>query len=95
MEKRIGFVGIIISDRARSAPLVNAVLSEFGALIAGRMGLPCETAGVNIITLIVRTDTDGLGALTGKLGEVPGVTVKSALAPVPPEAACPKSQHRP
>lgn len=86
MEKRVGFVGIIIADRAQVAPRVNAILSDFGDIIRGRLGLPCETAGVNVITLIVRTDTDRLGALTGQLGELPGVTVRSAMAPLPPNS---------
>ncbi len=80
MNKRLGFVGIIIEDRKKAAPEVNRILSEHGELIAGRMGLPYKEKHCSIITLIVDATTDELGALTGKLGGVEGVNVKSALA---------------
>jgi putative iron-only hydrogenase system regulator len=46
------------------------------------MGLPHATRELNIITLIVDATTDQIGALTGKLGMIPEVTVKSTLAKV-------------
>lgn len=80
MDKRIGFVGIILEDRERSSPLVNRVLSAFADLIMARVGLPCRERGIAVITLVVEATTDELGALTGKLGALEGVSVKSALA---------------
>ncbi len=78
--KRIGFVGIIVERRRESGPLVNRVLSDFGDLIMARVGLPDRCRGVSVITLVVEATTDELGALTGRLGELHGVSVKSALA---------------
>jgi putative iron-only hydrogenase system regulator len=49
-------------------------------MIIGRMGLPYRERNVSVISLIVDGTTDELGALTGKLGNLPKVTVKSALA---------------
>jgi putative iron-only hydrogenase system regulator len=80
MDKRLGFVGIIVEDRIHAAPTVNAVLSEHAPLIVARTGLPYEKRGVSIITLIVDATTDELGGLTGRLGQIPGITVKSALS---------------
>lgn len=80
MEKRLGFVGIIIHDRAAEAPVVNDVLSEYAPIIHGRMGLPYEKRGCCVITLIVDATTDEVGQLTGKLGMIDGVTVKSGLS---------------
>lgn len=77
-EERLGFVGIVIEERA-SAPLVNEVLSCFGDIIRGRMGVPDAQSGEAVIGLIVRGGNDKLGALTGRLGNLPGVQVKSAL----------------
>jgi len=79
MEKRLGFVGIIIHDRKKAAGRVNTVLSTFGEIIAARMGLPYAQKNCCVITLIVDATTDELGALTGKLGAIDGVSVKSAL----------------
>jgi putative iron-only hydrogenase system regulator len=80
MEKRLGFAGIIIQDRRKTAPRVNEILSEFGDIIVGRMGLPYHKRNCCVITLIVDATTDELGALTGKLGLIDGVFVKSALS---------------
>lgn len=77
-EERVGFVGIVIEDRA-AAPEVNAILSSFGDIIRGRMGVPDQQSGDAVIGLIVRGTNDQLGALTGRLGNLPGVQVKSAM----------------
>ncbi len=79
MTHRLGFVGIIVEDRATSAEKVNAILSEYGNSIIARMGLPNADESASIITLIVKTDTDELGKLTGKLGMLNGVSVRSAM----------------
>jgi putative iron-only hydrogenase system regulator len=83
MEQRaVGVVAIIVKKRSTGAPDVNGALTEFGDIIVGRMGLPYAARGLNIITLIVDATTDQIGALTGKLGMIPDVTVKSTLAKV-------------
>jgi putative iron-only hydrogenase system regulator len=79
MEKRLGIIGIIITDRFKAAPAVNEILCEYGTIVVGRMGLPFKDRGVNIIDLIVEATTDEVGALTGKLGMLEGVRVKSLL----------------
>ena len=80
MEKRLGFVGIIIEDRETNAPEVNELLGDFGGIIVARMGVPYEKRSCSAITLIVDATTDELGVLTGKLGNLPGVSVKSMLS---------------
>jgi putative iron-only hydrogenase system regulator len=80
MERRLGFVGVIVEDRKTAASAVNKVLSDFGEIIAGRMGMPYAKKNCCIIALIVDATTDEVGALTGKLGLIKGVTVKSALS---------------
>ena len=79
MEKRLGFVGIILENRKENAPKVNGILSEYSELISARMGLPYREKNCSVITLIVNATTDEVGALTGKLGKLAGVSVKSAL----------------
>jgi putative iron-only hydrogenase system regulator len=80
LKKRLGFAGIIIEDRRKTAPRVNEILSEFGDIIVGRMGIPYYKKNCSVITIIVDATTDELGALTGKLGLVDGVSVRSALS---------------
>jgi len=79
METRIGVIAILVEERQTAVPRVNELLSEFGQAIMGRIGLPCREKGVSIIAIIVEGTTDQLGALSGKLGMIPGVRTKSLL----------------
>ena len=58
---------------------VNRILGSFAHIIRGRMGIPDQESGEAVIGLIVKGGNDELGALTGKLGNLLGVQVKSAL----------------
>ena len=77
-ERRIGVIGLVIENREQ-APKINSILSAYGEVIVGRMGIPYRERGLSVISLIVDGSTDEIGALTGKLGQVSGVQVKSAL----------------
>lgn len=79
MEKRIGVVAIVVKDRKAASPKVNQILSEYGEIIIGRIGVPYREKKISVIALIVEATTDELGALTGKLGMLPQVEVKSVL----------------
>lgn len=78
--KRLGFVGIIVEDREKSSGEVNDILSQHSNLILSRTGLPNAKGNTSIITLVIDATTDELGILTGKLGNIQGVSVKSGLA---------------
>ncbi|MDD4146086.1 MAG: iron-only hydrogenase system regulator [Clostridia bacterium] len=79
MGKRIGIVAIIIEDK-ESVPEANSILSEYASIIIGRMGIPYKEKHVNVISIIVDGTTDEIGALSGKLGNLTGVTAKTVLA---------------
>ena len=81
MEKRIGTILIVISDREVVAK-VNQLLSESALLILARQGLPMREYGLHFISLIIEGTTDDISALTGKLGRIAGVEAKSQLAKV-------------
>ena len=78
--KRLGFVGIVIDDRGKCAGIVNEILSQHSELILARTGLPNAKGNTSVITLVIDTTTDELGILTAKLGNIPGISVKSGLA---------------
>ena len=80
MEKRLGFIGLIIEDRFKNAANVNTLLSEFGDIILARTGVPCPERNCSAISLVIDASTDRLGSLTGKLGRIQGVSVKSMLS---------------
>lgn len=78
---RVGVIGIVIEDR-HVVGHVNQILSEHAEMIIGRMGLPHQTRDISVISLIVDGTTDQVGSLTGKLGNIAQVTVKSALTKI-------------
>lgn len=83
---RYGFVGIIVPHELGHGPEIQRILGDHAELIQGRMGLPhLEEDTLAVITLIVRATPDELGSLTGRLGRLKGVTVKSGLAPLKDE----------
>lgn len=77
MEKRIGTVIIGIGNR-EAAPGVNAIISKHSDIVIGRLGLP-RTEGMSLINLVVEGTTDEIGSLTGQLGKLDGIEVKSAV----------------
>lgn len=81
MEKRTGFIGIIVEQK-ESAAFLNQLLSRHSAIIRGRIGIPNRENDSGVIGLIVEGSNEEIGLLTGKIGNLAGVTVKSALVPV-------------
>ncbi len=78
MEKRIGIVGIVVEDLS-SVEQVNDILHEYSSLVIGRMGLPYKEKKVSVISLIVDGTNDEISSMTGKLGRISGVSVKSMI----------------
>ena len=79
MEKRIGVIGIFLTDFSL-AEKVNELLHQARNMIIGRMGIPCKDQGIMVISLIVNGTTDEIGALTGRLGRIDGVSVKTGIS---------------
>lgn len=78
MEKKIGTISILINNRIIVED-VNNLLSGFGDIIVARHGIPLREEGIFIISLVVKSQTDTINALTGKLGRLKGVKVRSIL----------------
>ncbi|MBT3241729.1 MAG: CopG family transcriptional regulator [Bacteroidetes bacterium] len=78
MEKRIGSVLILITDKS-VAQALNNLISNYSEIIIARQGLPVHSTGDGIISLILEGTTDQISALTGQLGRVQGVVVKSVV----------------
>jgi len=78
-EHRLGVVAVFVESRIETAPKVNAVWGDYAAIIVGRMGIPYRERDVSVIAVIVDGTNDEIGAMTGRLGAIPGVDVKSAL----------------
>ena len=76
----IAVLTLIVKDRQTAAGAVNEELTRSGDLVVARMGLHYRERSIHIITLVVDATNDQIGALTGRLGQIPGVTVKAAMA---------------
>ena len=72
---RLAILGIIIENRD-SADRVNAMLHEYGEYIIGRMGMPYPARSVNIISVIMDAPETAISNLSGKLGQLQGVSAK-------------------
>ena len=82
METRIALVGIVVSNHD-SVPELNALLSEYGSYIVGRMGIPYREKKVSIISIAMDAPNDVISVLSGKIGMLPGISTKTVYAKVP------------
>ena len=78
MEKRIG-AAIILIENKNAVESINAILSAHSSIILGRQGLPLRDKGISVINLILEATPEEIGSLTGKIGNLEGVQVKSVL----------------
>ena len=77
-DTRLGFVGIVMEDRAVAKP-VNELIGQFSNVVRARIGVPDADSKAAVIGLIVEGTNEAIGAMTAKLGNIKGVQVKSAL----------------
>lgn len=78
MQNRLAVIGIVVEDLKR-AKAVNAILHKYSDIIVGRMGIPYRERDIAVISLIVDGSSDEISAMTGKLGNINHVSVKSAI----------------
>ena len=81
METRVAVISIIVA-KEEAVERLNAILHDYSKYIIGRMGLPYRAKDVNIICVAVDAPTDAISALSGKLGSLAGVSVKTAYSNV-------------
>jgi putative iron-only hydrogenase system regulator len=77
MEKRVGAVLIQVENR-ENVQLLNEIISKHFQIIIGRQGLP-RNNGLSIISLVLEGTTDQIGSLTGQIGRLKGIQIKSVL----------------
>ena len=77
METRIAVIAIIVED-LEAADEVNRILHEYSSCVIGRMGIPYRQKNLSLISVAVDAPSEMISALTGKLGNVPGISVKTA-----------------
>ena len=81
METRVAVMSIII-ENLDAVEQVNTLLHEYGEHIIGRMGIPYRRRGISIISVAMDAPQDTIAALSGKIGRMPGVSVKTSYSSV-------------
>ena len=81
MEKRVAVMGIIV-ENMDTVEQLNSVLHDYGMYIIGRMGIPYREKNINIISIAIDAPQDVISALSGKIGKLSGISVKTAYSNV-------------
>ena len=81
METRVAVMSIIVEDPGSVEPL-NAALHDYREYIIGRMGIPYRERKISIISIAIDAPQDVISTLAGKVGNLHGVSVKTAFSSV-------------
>ena len=79
MDSRVAVMSIIIENQD-AVEQVNAVLHEYGEYIIGRMGIPYRARKISIISIALDAPQDTISALSGRIGKMAGVSVKTSFS---------------
>jgi len=79
METRIALIGIVVENKD-SAKKLNDILHEYGEYIIGRMGIPYAKRNIAVISIVMDAPNDTISALSGKLGMIPDVSIKTVYS---------------
>ena len=81
MDTRVAVMSIIV-ENGDAVERLNAILHEYGEFIIGRMGIPYRKRKVSIVSIALDAPQNTISALAGKIGTLPGVSVKTAYSSV-------------
>ncbi len=81
MQTRVAVMSIIV-EKSETVQELNTLLHEYGDYIIGRMGIPYKARGVNIISIAIDAPQDKISTLSGKIGALSGISVKTAFSGV-------------
>ena len=78
-DTRLAIIAIIVEEIEQTERL-NRVLHNYSQYIIGRMGIPYQKKNVNVISVVVDAPNDIIGAISGKLGMIENITVKTVYS---------------
>lgn len=81
METRVAVMSIIV-ENSDSVQKLNELLHMFSRYVIGRMGIPYREKGISIISIAVDAPQNEISALSGKIGKLSGVSIKTAYSGV-------------
>lgn len=80
-DTRVAVIGIVV-EKDESVGKLNEILHAYSTYIIGRMGIPYRERGINIVSIAIDAPQDTINALTGKIGKLDGISVKTAYSGV-------------
>ena len=80
-DSRLAIIAIIVENK-KSVEKINELLHSCAPFIIGRMGMPYPKKNVSIITVIVDAPQDIISTLSGKLGQIKDVSIKTTYSKV-------------
>ena len=81
MASRVGVISIIVENN-ESTEQLNSILHTYGEYIIGRMGIPYRQRGISIISVAVDAPQDVISTLSGKIGNINGISAKTVFSNV-------------
>lgn len=81
MNKRVAVMSIIVENND-SVEKLNSILHQASEFIIGRMGIPYREKNVSVISVVIDAPQDLISAMSGKIGNLNGITVKTAYSNV-------------
>lgn len=80
--KRVAIIGAVLDEPNKCQAEFNSVVAEFKDIIKGRMGIPFteKDVSISVVSLITCGTIDRINKFTGKLGNIQGITVKTAFS---------------
>lgn len=81
METRVAVMSIIV-EKSETVEQLNCILHSYGEYIIGRMGIPYRQRKINIISIAIDAPQNVISTLSGKIGKLDGVSVKTAFSSV-------------
>ncbi|MGL4912383.1 MAG: TM1266 family iron-only hydrogenase system putative regulator [Romboutsia sp.] len=78
--KKVAVISAILEEPDKCQQQFNEIVANFKGIIKGRMGIPCDDEGVSIICIVVAAEMNIINSLTGKLGNIEHVLVKTSIS---------------
>lgn len=78
---RVAVISVIV-ENYDSIEQFNGILHRYNEYVIGRMGVPYRKKNISVISVAVDAPTDIINAISGKLGRLEGISVKTLLSNV-------------
>ena len=79
MNERVALISVIV-ESYDSIEKFNAILHQYNEYTIGRMGVPYRKKNISVISVAVDAPQDIINAISGKLGRLEGISVKTLLS---------------